>query len=396
MEDQSKNKDEEQELLEEADIVIRDKDGSFSIVSGKSLLGEEDMKKQVDSPVPKQTTPIASLSQTTVSKISPLFTPQKPLSQIGKASFIVSAEDEKEIQHFRDGLDDQTEIDINAVIDEIISQAKISITDEMIKRRLRSLLASRLKDVRSPIQFAEALRASTKIGGVAFSENDAQKVEQLTNQKIKEIHTGAIKPPAIKDARKEKEIEEFAQRKAFWAIKDEIARRQEQAVKQDLPKPFVPPLPRPALPKVEFHEPRLNQKVTRVAIPRVKRPARPEGKTRMADIKITPRVVGPIEELKTVTSREFRQLGANPEGCAKKIEEKIKLLEADSLIKKAEGIGAWKQSEIYQTYLDIGSDSMAKSKSVKEIIQSRTLEGKPCLTEDEFNAVADLNKRLRF
>ena len=433
--------DEEKELLEEAEIVVRNKDGSFSVVSGKSLLGEEEKKKEPlpkkptaakprapspvpPKPVPPKPAPSSSArpkpikrvpqpppppsssarpkpkmplpKQTTVSRSVPVFAPEKPLSQAGKASFVISAEDEKEIQQFKDGLGDQREIDINAVIDQIISQVNVKFADEMITRRFRSLLASRLKDVRTPVQFAEALRASTKIGGIELSEEDAKKVEQQVLEKSKKIQAGQIEPARKDDVQQVKEAEELAKKKAFRAIREEIAQRQEQAAKLS-PKVAPPPVPKPpAAAQPESLQPRLKEKPKPTAIPKVKRQTTQEGKQRIADIKTPPKVIGPVEELRTITLQEFRQFSSDPGVCTQKIEEKIKLLEEDSLIKKAEGIKAWKQAEIYQLYLGIGNDSMAQGKSVKEIIQSRTMEGRPYLTEEEFNAVADLNRRLRF
>ena len=103
-----------------------------------------------------------------------------------------------------------------------------------------------------------------------------------------------------------------------------------------------------------------------------------------------------MEEIRSLNLTDFRRLASSPEETIKKIKEKIELLEEESFSRKAEAIQAWKQSEINQLYLDIGNESMEKGKSVKEIIESRTMDGRSTLNEEEFRAVGDLNKKLRF
>ena len=79
-----------------------------------------------------------------------------------------------------------------------------------------------------------------------------------------------------------------------------------------------------------------------------------------------------------------------------KIQDKLTILEEESLIKRAEGIVAWRQSEVAQIYLAIGRESMEQGKAIGEIINQRMAKKQPYLTEDEFEAIADLNRSLRF
>lgn len=453
----NQNTNEEKELLEEANIVVRKQDGSFSVVSGKNLLGQEEavslkkppappkpaismarpaaaskpvpklkvvFKKPVTKepptpavasalpqpaaapkPVPKKPSPA---SQTTVSISKPAFEPEKPVG-VGKASFFFDTEDEQEIQKIKEGQGDRVNIDLNAIIDRIITESNVSFGDEILNRRLRSLIASRLKDVRTPAQFLEALETNAKIGGIGLKEAQADTIVKLTQEESSKIQTGRVKLPKLQDVREKRAEEERKKTEELDAVKKMIAQRQEQAAKESsktapktpfpekkqLPKKQAEPEPVPRS-KAEPLQPRLKEESGPFDFPKVKRQDKEGTRTRMADIKTPPRVLGPVEELRTINLSEFRQLGANPEVCTRKIEEKVMLLEEDSLTQKAEGIIAWKQSEVYRLYLDIGNDSMAQGKSVQEVIESRSLEGKPALSGEEFNAIADLNKRLRF
>ncbi|MFH1534610.1 MAG: hypothetical protein ABIF80_01365, partial [Patescibacteria group bacterium] len=132
-------------------------------------------------------------------------------------------------------------------------------------------------------------------------------------------------------------------------------------------------------------------------IPKMQRPM-PEfdNRPKIVDIKTPSRLMGPVEEIRSLNLVDFRRLGENPQEAIGKIKEKVDLLEEESFTKKAEAIQAWKKSEIYQIYLDIGNEGMNKSKSVQDVITSRKMDGRSYLTNEEFEAVGDLNKQLRF
>jgi len=128
----------------------------------------------------------------------------------------------------------------------------------------------------------------------------------------------------------------------------------------------------------------------------IKRPVFESSKPKTESVKFIHRLVGPIEEIKNFTLNEFRKLGNTPEEAAHVIEEKINILEKDSLIKKVEGIKAWQNTEINKLYLEIGNDSLKKNISVSEVINEKINANLLTLTTNEFEVITDLNKRLRF
>ncbi len=66
------------------------------------------------------------------------------------------------------------------------------------------------------------------------------------------------------------------------------------------------------------------------------------------------------------------------------------------MVKKAKAIQAWKDSQIYKLYLEIGEDSINKGKPITEVIKEKQEKGVPTLTEEEFNSILELNEDLRF
>ena len=117
---------------------------------------------------------------------------------------------------------------------------------------------------------------------------------------------------------------------------------------------------------------------------------------KIEEIKYQSKLVNPIEEIRSMKIIDFRRLGSTPAAAAKKIEEKINLLEAESFAKKYEAIKAWKESEINRLYLELGGQGMEEKKSIAEVVAERERAGRPTLTEAEVEAIIELNRKFRY
>ncbi len=106
--------------------------------------------------------------------------------------------------------------------------------------------------------------------------------------------------------------------------------------------------------------------------------------------------MGRVEELLTMDLATWRLLDPDPRIRAGKILGKIQSLEHESFTRKSQGIEAWRTSDVYQHYLALGQMSLEKKKDVSEIIHDVEAGGQQTLTLDEFEAVSDLNRMLRF
>ena len=160
-----------------------------------------------------------------------------------------------------------------------------------------------------------------------------------------------------------------------------------------IPKPI--PKPKPATP-IKPVPKKVAPKPAPAPLPKLRRLA-PQGKPMVTDVRSPqPRVMGPIDELKAMSMEEFRNLGASAEERAEDILEKVDVLLRESVSNKAAGIKAWKQSSVNKIYLDIGKKAILEGKSVEDIINTMQASNQPTLTIEEFDAIADLNKKLRF
>ncbi len=120
------------------------------------------------------------------------------------------------------------------------------------------------------------------------------------------------------------------------------------------------------------------------------------GKPVVDGVRVGGMLVGPIEELGTMTLINFRRLGETPHSSIAKVKEKVKLLEKDCYAKMLEGIDAWHQSEVNRFYRLLGQESMRQERSIDDIINERLMANKPTLSIEEFNSVMELNKDLRY
>lgn len=131
-------------------------------------------------------------------------------------------------------------------------------------------------------------------------------------------------------------------------------------------------------------------------LPKLRR-SRLQKKPIIDDVKLQPAMVmSPIDELRAMDVIEFRRLSPDPLQASARLKDKIELLGEESVTKQAEGIQAFKESPLNMQYLDIGNESIASGESMETIIHRMSSQGTASLTETEFNAVADLNRQLRF
>jgi hypothetical protein len=103
-----------------------------------------------------------------------------------------------------------------------------------------------------------------------------------------------------------------------------------------------------------------------------------------------------VDELRQMDLVTFRTMGATPADQANAVVAKVQALGRESLTRHAEGLNAWRESPVYTAYRNIGLQSIQQGKPVAQVVAELFRDGQPTLTEAEFNAVADANRRLRF
>ena len=247
--------------------------------------------------------------------------------------------------------------------------------------------------------FAEATEGKPEVKPAtteAQKETEAQKIattetqNDSESQKISEIQR--LQAEAQKIATTEAQNASEIQRLQEITGPEEITKVAEEVlaeiptIKEETPPSFISP------PESKVEK---SPEIPPVEPISIHRPPLEPSQLTMEEIKVTPKIYGPIDELRSIKLEDWRRWGT-PNEASQRIQDKINLLAEESLVKKAEGIKAWKESEVNQMYLDIGTESIDKGISVEEVIALRTKEGRPTLNRDEFDAVVESNQKLRF
>lgn len=120
------------------------------------------------------------------------------------------------------------------------------------------------------------------------------------------------------------------------------------------------------------------------------------GKIRMDDVRFTPKTLTPIDELANLNLKRFRYLGHTPEERAQKIKDKLDLLAEYGYSKRLQGLSAWRQSPLNRLYLQIGQSSIQNCQSAEQILSEQAKQDTESLTFNEFVAIMNLNKQIRF
>lgn len=119
--------------------------------------------------------------------------------------------------------------------------------------------------------------------------------------------------------------------------------------------------------------------------PRVNDVTRPEKRTK-----------GPLDELATMDAVSFRRLGEEAVASAVKLEQMISIIGQEGVHRRQEAVAAWRKSPLHLQYVRLGQRSFAETRPVEEIIaEEQKNQGAAVLTPAEFNAILDLNGKLR-
>lgn len=109
---------------------------------------------------------------------------------------------------------------------------------------------------------------------------------------------------------------------------------------------------------------------------------------------IPTKLYGPCEYIADLNLEDFRKLGQNTEERIEKLKEKIKEAGKRSFELKIKAIQAFKKSEFFRLYLEIGKEALNQKKTIQQIIEEEKNKTDLCLTKEEFKEIIELSKKL--
>lgn len=347
---------------------------------------------------------------------------------------------------------------ISDQIKEIIKEARVSWASEQLSNRFKDIISTYYRGVRTKLDTKQSLIKPVELGGLGLEEDAADKVLLIAAGNLeKKSYPEMARPRKVKlpeDSQAEPKEEKAAGKPLQEAIKKEISQeleelkkigmrdvdydfkkmavdkgkfkkpetfpvekldvshelaplsptiKKEEEPKEELPEKdalsAIAPLPAEerAVKKTEDRKQEIKVKKEEFEDKiKLTRPSQVGGRKKMEDVKAAPRVMSPIDELRYMDMISFRRLAENPRGITARIKERIGLLEEEQYSKRTEGVKAWRESLVSRLYLQIGQESISKNMPVSAIIEERKKSGQDFLSLEEFEAVMDLNKSLRF
>lgn len=314
-----------------------------------------------------------------------------------KSDYFMSAEDEEEVGQHRKRLATYAapvafEQEVNTIIDSLIAKFHLTFTVPALERRLRTMIASRLHNVRSKTELQEMLQRSVKIGGMQYDARIAEQVAAEADSQAALLQDLRLltHPGLPKQSEPPKDI---VQQQEQPAVAERIPL---PAPPQESMQPSIVPAPvsaKPDLPTAR-QESITQETAKRPMIVRRLQTNTDPDRPFLEDVRRPARPMDIADELGALTLREFRTLGSSAD-AAQKVLQKITLLTDESFLKRSEGIASWRNSEVCQLYLEIGKESMTSGKTVEQAIADREQQGKQTLSLQEFITVADLNQQMR-
>ncbi len=345
---------------------------------------------------------------------------------------------------------------INSMVDEVVFETGVSFSSGDLSERFVKVLKTYARGVRNKIDTKITLSKDVDKGGLGMSDGRAEEVIKSLDKRNKKRETelpeikleddSIEKSPETKNISKKRDIDNFREKMSKVGVESQgnekydlssipkktsessagklhIPQDKQKKVELKLdPKGLSIPVPKskdgkpiksvdtsPSLPvdrpggqapmkaAVKTENIKLDDHIAgkdgkfkpRVVVP-------DSGKKKVEDVKMVPKLSGPIDELRNMNIVDFRRLDPDPLRAAAKIKEKINLLEEDGFRKKLEGIRAWRESRINKEYIEIGRKSIGQKKPVNDIIHDKNISGHDTLREDEFEAIVNLNREIRF
>ena len=370
------------------ELVVRDADGKFKILRNGTL--EEWTSRAVS---PAGSAPASPGAPATPALSVPAIAPRTPPTSAPKpvSRHYVDVSDEEEIAALKNDGDAARTERINARAgaraDAVIQASRLPVSEE-VRPRLWRALVSRIKDVRDLIETKDVFTRAIALGGVGLEAAPAQlilkRVEDARAAFEEEIRARNFTPEP-----RTLEPETPTQKPAPLSLKPEtpIVKSVEPQEESGITNKELG-MGETAVPGFQGTQP----PYSRFVIPDPSAHVRPQ----MQEVRARPRVVGPVEELGLITLEDFRRLAPVAPAAADKVREKVELLTDESLLKRSEGVAAWKSSPVHQLYLAVGRECMEKGGTVKQVILDWQARKRAVLTPEEFDAIADVNQKLAY
>jgi len=369
----------------------------------------EENSEKIDHPKIVKTESTPGPVPMTQEKIIPQKTPQPNLKNISKEvprEVVFNSMPMVEKENTSESLDEA-----EAKIEKLIKKANINFSSQLMGSRFRQILRTYLKGIRNRFDTKATILKPFDLGGLGLDDKSAENILSILNQENQPDQTKIKAPARIKVPEDRKSLQRDVEYNLAEAMKDKPVLEKKDpnqmtqvaVVPEKLEAPDSPGLPKD--PKLNsLDEPESN------SLPIIKPAPRPApkrnpitkiertgtGKIKMDDIRSIPKVLSPVDELRYMNLRTFRNLSPDPERRIEIILEKLELFRKSEYSKKVAGINAWRLSPVNQIYVSILKSSISNGQPIEKAITEQLKQNPDFLTLEEFNEIVKLNRQLEY
>ena len=319
-------------------------------------------------------------------------------------TFFFSPNDQKEISDLAKKVDEylkvpQSGVEMDVVVQQVITESKINLASQALKERFQNIVKTYLRGIRNGTETKIALTKQISLGGMALEEVEASKILALIDKAAASKKTSKTRTAIDSQSQ---ELMNVGARDIEYDLAKEIAKRAASTNRDQNPvdsndkagtmtqpvaaAPAISPEIKMASNKTENH-----QSIFLVEQSRLRQNGA-DPKIKIEDVKTMPKIMGPLEELRYLDATNFRRLHPDPMQTILKVKGKVDLLEGESYNKRMMGVRSWRQSPIFQLYLEIYLEALERNKTAAEIVEAREDAAVNYLSAKEISAIISLNR----
>jgi hypothetical protein len=303
--------------------------------------------------------------------------------------------------------------EIEARIEKLIKKANINFSSQIMATRFHQILRIYLKGVRNRLDTKASILKPFDIGGLGLDEKSAENILSILNDEQKFGQT-KIKPLArikVPEDRKEL-ISRSTEYNLADSVKDKpILTKTESTINSGIrndPASIITShelMERPIELTAGKSAKPADMIIKHVPQPQVNLPRRQpiskivrtgNGKIRMDDVRSMPKVLSPVDELRYMNLRSWRNLNPDPHRRTEIILEKLELFRKEDYTKRVAGVSAWRLSPVNQVYVSILKSSIANGQEVGKVMAAQLKQNPEFMTQEEFNEIVKLNRQLEY